>query len=33
MGADLNALYNLHQDDNNRLNPDGEGWVVRASTA
>jgi hypothetical protein len=20
----------LHQDDNNRLNPDGEGWVVRA---
>ena len=23
------ALYNSHQDDNNRLNPDGEGWVVR----
>jgi hypothetical protein len=23
------ALYNLHQDDNNRLNPDGTGWVVR----
>jgi len=24
------ALRNMHQDDNNRLNPDGEGWVVRA---
>ena len=24
------ALHNLHPDDNNRLNPDGEGWVVRA---
>ena len=24
------TLYNLHQDDNNRLNPDGTGWVVRA---
>jgi hypothetical protein len=24
------ALHNLHLDDNNRLNPDGEGWVVRA---
>ncbi|MBF0672681.1 MAG: hypothetical protein IR160_08855 [Salinibacterium sp.] len=23
------ALYNLHQDDNNRLNPDGNGWIVR----
>lgn len=23
------TLYNLHQDDNNRLNPDGSGWVVR----
>jgi hypothetical protein len=23
------AVYNLHQDDNNRLNPDGGGWVVR----
>ncbi|MEI2642361.1 MAG: hypothetical protein V9G10_08515 [Candidatus Nanopelagicales bacterium] len=23
------ALYNSHQDDNNRLNPDGEGYVVR----
>lgn len=24
------AVSNLHKDDNNRLNPDGEGWVVRA---
>lgn len=24
------AVNNLHPDDNNRLNPDGEGWVVRA---
>ena len=24
------ALHNQHLDDNNRLNPDGEGWVVRA---
>ncbi len=23
------ALYNLHQDDNNRLNPDDTGWIVR----
>jgi hypothetical protein len=23
------ALYNLHQDDNNRLNPDESGWIVR----
>jgi hypothetical protein len=23
------AVHNLHLDDNNRLNPDGEGWVVR----
>ena len=23
------AVYNLHQDDNNRLNPEGEGWIVR----
>ncbi|MBF6590331.1 MAG: hypothetical protein IVW57_07345 [Ktedonobacterales bacterium] len=23
------AARNLHLDDNNRLNPDGEGWVVR----
>ena len=24
------ALRNMHKDDNNRLNPDGEGWVVRS---
>lgn len=24
------ALYNLHRDDNNRLNPEGAGWIVRA---
>jgi len=24
------ALYNSHLDDNNRLNPEGAGWVVRA---
>ena len=24
------ALRQLHVDDNNRLNPDGEGWVVRS---
>ncbi|GAA5153425.1 hypothetical protein GCM10025768_23070 [Microbacterium pseudoresistens] len=24
------AIYNLHQDDNNRLNAEGTGWVVRA---
>lgn len=24
------AILNLHKDDNNRLNPDGDGWVVRA---
>jgi hypothetical protein len=23
------CLYTLHQDDNNRLNPDGTGWIVR----
>ncbi|MCU1546479.1 MAG: hypothetical protein JWP30_1579 [Homoserinimonas sp.] len=23
------TLYNMHQDDNNRLNPDGSGWIVR----
>src|SRR2546425_386017 len=23
------AIRNLHPDDNNRLNPEGEGWVVR----
>ncbi|MBB5632984.1 hypothetical protein BKA04_001207 [Cryobacterium mesophilum] len=26
----VDALYNLHQDDNNRLNPDETGWIVRA---
>jgi len=25
----VDSLYNLHQDDNNRLNPDGTGWIVR----
>lgn len=24
------ALYNLHRDDNNRLNPEGTGWIVRS---
>ena len=24
------SVRNLHPDDNNRLNPEGEGWVVRA---
>lgn len=24
------AIYNLHRDDNNRLNPPGTGWIVRA---
>ena len=24
------ALYNMHRDDNNRLNPVGTGWIVRA---
>jgi hypothetical protein len=23
------CIYNLHRDDNNRLNPEGTGWVVR----
>ena len=23
------TLYNLHQDDNNRLNPEDSGWIVR----
>jgi hypothetical protein len=27
--TDAEAIHNLHLDDNNRLNPDGEGWVVR----
>ncbi len=26
------ALRHIHRDDNNRFNPDGEGWVVRAWT-
>jgi hypothetical protein len=28
--SESDALRQLHQDDNNRLNPDGEGWVVRS---
>jgi hypothetical protein len=24
------ALYNMHRDDNNRLNPEGTGWIVRS---
>ncbi len=28
--TEAEALHKLHLDDNNRLNPDGEGWVVRA---
>lgn len=24
------CIYNLHRDDNNRLNPEGTGWIVRA---
>ena len=24
------AIYNMHRDDNNRLNPEGTGWIVRA---
>ncbi len=27
--TEAEAIHNLHLDDNNRLNPDGEGWVVR----
>lgn len=27
--AYADAVYNLHQDDNNRLNEEGTGWVVR----
>jgi len=23
------TLYNMHRDDNNRLNPEGTGWIVR----
>ena len=28
--SDEDAQRQMHVDDNNRLNPDGEGWVVRA---
>ncbi|HVC41772.1 MAG TPA: hypothetical protein VND54_07330 [Candidatus Saccharimonadales bacterium] len=28
--SEADALRQLHQDDNNRLNPEGEGWVVRS---
>jgi hypothetical protein len=28
--SESDAVRQLHVDDNNRLNPDGEGWVVRA---
>jgi len=28
--SEAEAIHNMHLDDNNRLNPDGEGWVVRA---
>jgi len=28
--GEQDAIKNMHPDDNNRLNPDGEGWVVRA---
>jgi hypothetical protein len=28
--TEAEAIHNMHLDDNNRLNPDGEGWVVRA---
>lgn len=28
--AEEDAIHNLHPDDNNRLNPDDTGWVVRA---
>ena len=27
--TEAEAIHNLHLDDNNRLNPDGQGWVVR----
>ncbi len=27
------CIYNLHRDDNNRLNPDGTGWIVRAGSS
>jgi hypothetical protein len=28
--SETDAIHNLHPDDNNRMNADGEGWVVRA---
>ena len=28
--TEAEAIHNMHLDDNNRLNPDGDGWVVRA---
>jgi hypothetical protein len=28
--TEAEAIHNLHLDDNNRLNPEGQGWVVRA---
>jgi hypothetical protein len=28
--SEAEALRQLHRDDNNRLNPDGSGWVVRS---
>lgn len=28
--TEAEATHNLHPDDNNRLNPEGDGWVVRA---
>ncbi len=28
--TEAEAIRNLHLDDNNRINPEGEGWVVRA---
>jgi hypothetical protein len=28
--SEEDARRQMHMDDNNRLNPDGEGWVVRA---
>src|SRR5260370_1586201 len=27
--TEAEAIHNLHLDDNNRLNPDGQGWFVR----
>ncbi len=29
-GTEADALRNLHPDDNNRITPEGTGWVVRA---